>query len=268
MGKFVLAVIFFLSMPCVLPADAAAGGGESAWQRPGGISAAEAGERQYFYNYPHQVPPDYVYRTGRVWAGPSIIPGAGTSPGAAVKGKKNDRPGTISRGEKLKAEVKSLAEQLVNGGRDYLVDDYVVAVASFVNLNDLYQTSSLGRYLGEQLLGDLHRAGVGVVEIRKTPGFLVRRQGGEYSLSRNLDELNPVQEAQAVVVGTYTYDDEQIFVNARLLRNNDSMVISTASLVLDMDDLTRSMLADEDLSVRKRQKQGSVVRVRQWKSGE
>ncbi len=261
MGNFVAGLVCLLSFFTAVPVIAAAGTGESAWQRPGNQGGVAAGERKYFYNYPHQVPPDYVYRTGRIWAPLSFIPGA-SRPGT-VRDEKKSLPGGMSRGGELALAVKGMAAQLVSGGRDYLVDDYVVAVASFVNLGDLYQTSSLGRYLGEELMGDLARAGVGVVEIRKTPGLFLRRQGGEYGLSRDLDALNPVQDAQAVVVGTYTYDKSQILVNARLLRNGDSMVISTASLILDMDELTRSLLADENQSVSRRQKHGGVVRVRQ-----
>jgi len=256
--------MFFLLFACFAPHPALADN-EFAWQRPGGKDAAKSGERKYFYNYPHQVPPDYVYRTGRVWAPGPLFPGRqGEAAGKdAGKGK-----ASINRGARLAGAVRGLADQLVSGGRDYLVDDYVVAVASFVNLNDLYSSSSLGRYLGEELIGDLHRAGVGVVDVRKTAGFLIRRQGGEYDLSRDLDELNPVQGAQAVVVGTYTHDERQVMINARLLRNTDNLVISTASMVLDIDGLVSSMLADEKKASLRRQKESGLVRVRQVRAEE
>ncbi|PKN15791.1 MAG: hypothetical protein CVU68_13335 [Deltaproteobacteria bacterium HGW-Deltaproteobacteria-3] len=86
-----------------------------------------------------------------------------------------------------------------------------------------------------------------MIEVRKTPGLMVSPYHGEYALSRSMDEISLVQGAQAVVVGTYAVAGQEIFVNARLLRNDDNRVLSSASLVLPIDALTANLLANESM---------------------
>jgi TolB-like protein len=204
--------------------------------------------RAYFYNYPHALPPDYVFRTGRVFSPASmqqsllggLLP-AGAGDGAAVQVPDS------GEGEELNARIAHLGRALIAdaGGED--LDEHGVAVTTFVNLDNLYATSSLGRYLGEKLLGELRRAGLAVVDVRKTPGLLVSRQHGEYGLSRDMDELGFVQDVQVLLVGTYTVTNQELLVNARLLRNADNRVLAAAGMVLPLNRLTARLLADESM---------------------
>ncbi len=160
----------------------------------------------------------------------------------------------------LKGRVKELGRQLLANSREGIVEEYVVTVNSFVNLNNLYKTSSLGRYIGEELIGDLQMAGVEVIDVRKGAGIMIHEKAGEYGLSRDMKELSYIHNAQAMIVGTYTYADGQIFVNARVLRNIDGMVLSNASLAFDLDSMTSHMLADEAMPPRK----AGVVRLQNF----
>ncbi|MGV1099929.1 FlgO family outer membrane protein [Thiovibrio sp. JS02] len=198
--------------------------------------------RPYFYNYPHALPPDYVFRTARVFSPHNLalpLPGGGKGAGGA---------GALpDQGAALKTAITQLGKALLVNAREDVVDEYVVAVSTFVNLDNLYATSSLGRYLGEQFIGELQQAGVEVVEVRKTPGMMISEHHGEYGLSRDMDELGFVQSAQAMVVGTYTVTEQEVLVNVRLLRNEDNMVLSTANAVLPLGSLTAGMLANESM---------------------
>ncbi|HIJ91715.1 MAG: FlgO family outer membrane protein, partial [Desulfobulbaceae bacterium] len=104
-----------------------------------------------------------------------------------------------------------------------------------------------------------------VIEVRKTPGMMVSPYHGEYALSRSMDEISLVQTAQAVVVGTYAVAGQEIFVNARLLRNNDNRVLSSASLVLPIDAMTANLLANESMPASTRT---SKVSMRQFEEGD
>ncbi|MBU0673795.1 MAG: hypothetical protein KJ950_04050 [Proteobacteria bacterium] len=153
-------------------------------------------------------------------------------------------------GNILPGEVKDLARQLIHHGGVWMKEDAVVAVATFVNLNHLYTTSALGRFLAEQLIAELQQGGVKVVEIRKSPAMLIRYGSGEYGLSRDMDELSYVQQAGVTVVGTYLESNDRVYLNARIIRNQDNMVVSTAALDLAMDEEVRMLLADEKNSAR------------------
>lgn len=203
--------------------------------------------KNYFHNYPHSLPPDYVYRTGRVFSG---LDKQNTSSDKAALLPEQAASLASERGENLKLRVHSLAKQLLNNAKEEIADEYVVTVSTFVNLNRLYSTSSLGRYMSEQLINELQLAGVDVIEVRKTPGIMISEGYGEYGMSRDMDELSFVQYSQAMVVGTYTVTNGEIFVNARLLNNADGTILSTASLVLAIDPVIYNLLADEGMPVR------------------
>lgn len=200
--------------------------------------------RPYFYNYPHAIPPDYVFRTGRVFS-PNGMEQAMSGLSAGAVG-----PDVLAgQGEALKDRILELGRMLLANATEDIRDEYAITVSTFVNLNNLYATSSLGRYLGEQLITGLSQSGLEVVEVRKTPGIMMSERHGEYGLSRDMDELSFVQHAQAMVVGTYTVSGNEIFINARLLRNEDNMVLAGASMTLPVNTLTARLLADEGMPV-------------------
>ncbi len=213
----------------------------------------------YIYNYPHEVPPDYVYRTDRIFAPPpqeaswfdKLI---GNTPKTVPSPQKV----RSANGEFMRQRVADLVQQLLASAAEEVRDNFTVTVGTFVNANQLYATSSLGRFLSEQLITELQKAGVEVVEVRKTPSILVSRDDGVYGLSSDMDELTFVHNAQAMVVGTYAVAGDEIFVNARLLRNRDGMVLASGSLAFGEDDLCRAMLADEGTPVRA----GKPVKIR------
>ena len=200
--------------------------------------------RPYVYNYPHAIPPDYVYRTGRVFSPTNLTHSTSLWRRVVYGGNGDANPG--STGE-VAAVVQQLGADLVAGAGQEGMSEYSVAVSTFVNLDNLYATSALGRYVGEQLIGELQRAGAEVVDVRKTPGLMVSERHGEYGMSRNMDELGFTQAAQATVVGTYSVNGREVLLNARLLRNQDNVVLSSARASLPMDSLVAGMLADEDM---------------------
>lgn len=214
---------------------------------------AGALDNAYSLNCPQALQPDYQYRTEKI-----VVPSQKSKTiwdyfsffAWKPKKEKAIKP-PAAESQTLKARVKDLERQLVANAKESIAEEYVLTVNSFVNLNNLYKTSSLGRYIGEELIGDLQMSGIEVLDVRKAAGIMIHERSGEYGLSRDMRELSYVHTAQAMIVGTYTYAEGQILLNARLLRNNDGMVLSNASLVFDLDPLTRHLLADEAMPPRK-----------------
>ncbi|MFA6498654.1 MAG: FlgO family outer membrane protein [Desulfurivibrionaceae bacterium] len=262
-------VTVLLAFGCaVTPASADDGQLPDVGEKGGGMERQRPtpAYRPYFYNYPHAIPADYVFRTARVFSPRNMSQsflagfGAGQGGGSTAEG--------AGQGAALQSKINQLGKALIANASEVLVDEYVVAVSTFVSLDNLYATSSLGRFLGEQLLSTLQQAGLEVIEVRKTPGMMVSPYHGEYALSRSMDEISLVQTAQAVVVGTYAVAGQEIFINARLLRNNDNRVLSSASLVLPIDGMTANLLANESMpastrstqvAIRQFQEEGQVV---------
>ncbi len=140
------------------------------------------------------------------------------------------------------AEVHDIAIQLIENMNADAGIQGVIGVSTFVDLNYLYRTSPLGRYLAEQLMGELQRAGYQVVEIRKTEAILIKKKFGEYSLSRELDEIANHTSANIILVGTYIVKGNYVFINARLVSTGNGMVASSAMKIIPNNKFMRSML--------------------------
>lgn len=206
----------------------------------------------------HGTQPDYQYRTAfatpkpiekNLWDYLSFFSMHG--------GAESDYEFPAAEAEELRARTRELARQLIDNGREDIVDGYVITVNTFVNLNNLYKTSSLGRYLGEQIIGEFQSAGIEVIDVRKANTLMIHQYSGEYGLSRDMEELNSSLGSQAMVVGTYSYANGQILLNARVLRNRDGMVMSHANLAFALDKLTTQMLMDEAAPPRR----GSIISI-------
>ena len=216
--------------------------------------AATPSDSDYVVLSPQSMATDYQFRTTKVIGVP--VKNTVDVPNES-EAEEEPHEFLAARAEEIRARTRELVRQLLQNATGGLADEYVLTVNTFVNLNNLYQTSSLGRYLGEQVIGELHAAGVGVIDVRKSNSLMVRERFGEYGLSRDMDELGKVHTSQAMVVGTYSYADGKILLNARVLRNADGMVVSHASLAFALDSLTGQMLRDEAAPARR----GGLVKI-------
>lgn len=105
-----------------------------------------------------------------------------------------------------------------------------IGVTTFVNIDDLYSSSTFGRMVGEQLMSELAMKGFDVVELRHADALQFLDTGGEFALSRETRAIRPHRNLAAVVVGTYVVSPERVYVNARLIEPSTSLVLSAGSV--------------------------------------
>ncbi len=149
---------------------------------------------------------------------------------------------TMDEASFFNAQVHDLAVQLIQNFNGDSGPGSPIAVSTFVDLNNLHKTSPFGRYLAEQLMGELQRAGFRVIEVRKTDSILVKERYGEYSLSRDTEEIANEASAQLVLVGTYITRGKYILINARIVSNRQNMLASSAMKILRRDRFLDRML--------------------------
>lgn len=131
-----------------------------------------------------------------------------------------------------------LAEQIDSFYRG--VNPGPLGVTTFVNLDDLYSTSSFGRMYAEQLMSELSMRGFEVVELRHSDALQFLNSTGEMALSRDVSAIRRERELGGVVVGTYLASPKRVYVNARLLDPTTSMVLSAGSVEMGRtDEITR-----------------------------
>ena len=121
--------------------------------------------------------------------------------------------------------------------------DESILTASFANIDDLTESSTLGRIVSEQIASRLAQHGFKIVEVKlREESIFIEEGKGEFLLSREALSLGETRGAHAVLVGTYAVSRNFIFVSVRVVRTEDNSVITGYDYELPNDSTTRSML--------------------------
>jgi TolB-like protein len=123
-----------------------------------------------------------------------------------------------------------------------------IAVTTFVEIDNLYQSSTFGRILAEQLISELSMRGYKVIEIRLSDAVQIMEDQGEMGLSREVQTLRPNQEIAGLVVGTYASSTDRVYVNARIIDPKSSQVISVGSVEMAKSNEIAQLLRTNSFS--------------------
>ncbi len=161
-------------------------------------------------------------------------------------GKRPDPDPALIQAQELKLKVREMVSQLLESWPNDALFSAVALPTTFVSLHDFNQTSPLGRYLAEALFYEFNTRGFATREYRVN-GRIRMEPDGEFALSRDLPDVIVNSPNAVLVVGTYHRDREAVFVNARMVRASDGLVLRTAQLVLGMNPLLTRMSAEPPL---------------------
>ena len=100
-------------------------------------------------------------------------------------------------------------------------------ITSFVNLNNLAETSPFGLLVGEHLMHELQMRGWPITDLRLTRDLIIN-ETGEFSLSRDMKRLREKLPAVNVVTGTYTVTHDGLLLSVRVIELSTGHVLSTA----------------------------------------
>ncbi len=102
-----------------------------------------------------------------------------------------------------------------------------IGVSVIVDLNRLHETTDFGRLLSEDLISELQRKNMAVIDIRSQT-FMLINPAGEFYLSRNINNIRKAYKIGYVLVGTYSVGDYSTSVNARIIDASNGLVVATA----------------------------------------
>ena len=143
-------------------------------------------------------------------------------------------------------DIENVAVEMTSRLREFDPTDRIIAVTTFLSLDNFEETSSFGRYVAEELSSQLFKRGFRLREIRQRLRVKVTPGQGEVALSRDADEILRNQQVDAVVTGSYARFGNQVVVNVRMIDVDTARVVSVAQLVVDdffggpVEDLLRS----------------------------
>jgi len=110
-------------------------------------------------------------------------------------------------------------------------------VTSFVNINDMEESTTLGRLLSEQIASKISQKGYLVKEIKLSHDSLfVKKGGGEFALTRRFEHVRTSFQANYVIVGTYSIGLTSVYVSSRIVRIDDGIIVSSFDFKMEGDD--------------------------------
>lgn len=117
--------------------------------------------------------------------------------------------------------------------------DQAILVSTPVNNDNLDDTSSFGRSLQNNIAAGFVSRGYAVKEIKLRKEMLIEAHKGEFMLTRDLRDLASKQQAQAIVVGTYTLVNRVMYISIRLVSpvNQNIQAVYEDKLYLDENSL-------------------------------
>lgn len=128
-----------------------------------------------------------------------------------------------------------------------------VLVTTPVENKNLVTTSDFGRNLQNAIIAGFVARGYSAKEIKLRSELVVQDQRGEFMLSRHLSDISNKQQAQAVVVGTYSLANRVMYLSVRMVSPADRTIRSVYEDRLYLDenslrllDLQFATTADKD----------------------
>ncbi len=112
---------------------------------------------------------------------------------------------------------------------------------TFVNLDNLNETSGLGRLAAEHLMHELQVRSWAVRDIRLTKELVIN-ENGEFSLSRDIKHLHAAYPVANIVTGTYSVTGDGVLLSVRIIDSSSGQVIASAQTRFLRDRFISSLL--------------------------
>lgn len=139
------------------------------------------------------------------------------------------------------------ADALIAIARPQLDVDKPILAATIVDIDDLERSSTFGRFISESVSAGFTQSHYKMVELKFQKAVYMKRGEGELMLTRQIQEIATSHQAQAVIVGTYSRAKRTVFVNLKVVRPNNNIVIAAYDYSLR---ITRDMCSMLNLDPR------------------
>lgn len=149
------------------------------------------------------------------------------------------------RDSNLISSSYNATDMLISQIKPPLVPDQAILVASFVNIDNLEESSTLGRTISEFIASRLTQNGYKVVEMKLRKSVFMKKDMGEFVLSRDIDEIRTRHNAQSIVLGTYSAAKSSVYISARMVSLSDNTVMASYGYKLWMGKDIKQMISTD-----------------------
>jgi len=132
--------------------------------------------------------------------------------------------------------VENLVQKTSSRLDKYILDDDVVLVSDFVNIDKLENRSKLGFLLSEHLKDSLLNRDIIVRQVELSENFSYGKSGLNLLTREQRDISNKAVSGKFAVVGTYTITTETLIVFIKLLDVTNGNILASASSSTSIDN--------------------------------
>lgn len=153
-----------------------------------------------------------------------------------------EMPGYLWSEPNLVQVSYNIADNLVDKAGPELNRQGPILVASFVDVDNVQESSTLGRMMAEQIGSRLVQKNFRVQELKLRSSLFISSRKGEFLLSREIQDVSRKHDAQALVVGTYAPGKDSVYFSSRLVQADSGKIISSYDVRLEVNDDLEEML--------------------------
>ena len=123
-----------------------------------------------------------------------------------------------------------------------------VVVATLSNIDVMEHTNRFGRVLTEQISSRVSQLGMTTSELKLRKSLNVKQtignmsQGGEYILSRDINDIRTEYKVGYALTGTYGIAEENVMVNLKLIDIKSGHIIAATDYNVDIDDDVEALI--------------------------
>lgn len=134
------------------------------------------------------------------------------------------------------------ADMLIERAMPPISPEQTILVASFVDINNLETSSAFGRTISEQIGSRLAQRFYKVIQIKLRKTVYMKKNEGEFMLSREVYSISAEHNAQYAVVGTYSVANYIAYVHSSIVRLSDNRIISAYDCEVPLGVNNRKLL--------------------------
>lgn len=123
-----------------------------------------------------------------------------------------------------------------------------VVVGTLSNIDAMEHTNRFGRVVSEQISTRVSQLGMTVSELKLRTNLNVKQsmtnlsQGGEYILSRDINDIRTEYKVGYAVTGTYGIAEENVMVNLKLIDIKSGHIIAATDYNVDINEDVDALL--------------------------
>ena len=139
---------------------------------------------------------------------------------------------------KINQLVSTLSDQLTLNKNFNNITDPVIAITSFVCLENFKATTRLSNILSENLIHEMQVRGYKVIDFKMMEKIKIDKDG-DFLFSRDVEKLRKTLNINYALTGTYTEYKDGTVINARIIDLKSHIVLSTGQVFIPKQTLRR-----------------------------